>query len=279
MTNRISLPRILITNDDGYESEGLKVLAEIASSFTQELWVIAPDEEKSGMSQSVTLRKPVHIRKRKDRFWTVKGTPSDCVILALDYIMKETPPSLILSGVNAGLNTGDIANISGTVGAAMTALTFNVPAIAISQDVSFERGVRWDTTRAMLPHLLHYLLSEGWRKESCISVNIPNIPAQDIKGMRWTRQAQKNLRSWRAYRRLTPLRGEYFWIGAELGEPAGDQASDVVALERGEIALCALGRDHSILLERPFVSLASKDGGSVKPSSVNPLSPGPDDPF
>jgi 5'-nucleotidase len=120
----------------------------------------APEEDQSGASQRISLRRALGMKKYGERSWSVKGTPSDCVALALDHLMREEPPSLVLSGINATTNVGDEINLSGTVGAAMTALMMGIPAIAISQDGPSRKEIPWDTSKAVLPLVLRRVLAE-----------------------------------------------------------------------------------------------------------------------
>ena len=127
--------RILITNDDGsINAEGLVVLEELAHQLADEVWVIAPDDNCSGYGRSLTLGRDLHITPRSgDKRYTCDGTPTDCIILAINLLMKDTPPDLVLSGVNFGMNVADDITRSGTIGAAWEATVHRVPSIALSQ--------------------------------------------------------------------------------------------------------------------------------------------------
>src|SRR3954454_10500821 len=122
--------RILISNDDGINAPGLKRLEKIARGLCRDVWVVAPQEEQSGASHSLTLRRPLRVDKLRSKRYAVDGTPTDCVLLAIKHIMREAPPDLVLSGINAGANLGEDITYSGTVAAAMEAILLNVPAIA-----------------------------------------------------------------------------------------------------------------------------------------------------
>src|SRR5687768_5075120 len=125
--------RILLTNDDGVNATGLKVLETIAQSFSDDVWIVAPTEEQSGAGHSLTLSRPVRLRKLGERRFCVTGTPTDAVMMAIAWIMKDSPPDLILSGVNRGANLGEDVTYSGTVSAAMEGALAGIPSIALSQ--------------------------------------------------------------------------------------------------------------------------------------------------
>ena len=130
--------RILISNDDGIDAPGIKLLERLAREFSDDVWVIAPSIEQSGAGHSLTLRRPLRIHKRDERHFAVDGTPTDCVLLGLQQVMRDSPPDIVLSGINRGGNLGEDVTYSGTVAAAMEATLLNVPAIAFSQYFSGE---------------------------------------------------------------------------------------------------------------------------------------------
>lgn len=254
MPNDILLPRILLTNDDGFDSPGLQTLAGIAAEFTKEIWIVAPAEDQSGAAQKISLREAIRTTRRGERSWAIKGTPSDCVALALDHLMADARPNLVLSGINATSNVGDENNLSGTVGAALTALMLGVPAIAISQDGSARDQIPWDTSREVLPLVLRSLLANGWRKETVLSINIPNLPPEKITGYAWARQAQKNIAAVKAYRRISPRNEEYFWLALHEKEPAPHPQNDIDIMASGLVSVTTLSQDRSVDVAKPPVS-------------------------
>ncbi len=245
MPNDILLPRILLTNDDGFDSPGLQILAGIAAEFAQEIWIVAPEEDQSGASQKISLRQAISANRRSERSWSIKGTPGDCVALALDYLMADAKPSLVISGINATSNVGDEVNLSGTVGAAMMALMMDVPAIAVSQNGPSRTDVPWDTARTILPLILRRVLADGWKKETALCVNIPALPPEEIKGFRWSRQAQKNIAGVKAYRRVSPRGEEYFWLVLHDKEPLPQTNSDISIMNQGFASITPLAADRS----------------------------------
>ena len=139
--------RILITNDDGIEAAGLDVLEKIATDLSDDVWVIAPETDQSGAAHSLTLAEPLRMRELAPRRYAVKGTPTDCVIMGVRFLLADQPPELVLSGVNRGQNLADDVNYSGTVAGAIEAALLGIPSIAMSLVTEgFERGApQWET--------------------------------------------------------------------------------------------------------------------------------------
>lgn len=183
--------RILITNDDGYESKGIEALARVARQFGQIL-VVAPKTVQSGMSMAVTMGyKPIAARKvytlPGEEWWYLDGTPSSCVKFGLDNVMYPEKPDLVLSGINHGSNAATAALYSGTVGAAMEAALNGIPAIAVSLD-DFRSDADFSAIEQLLPGLLTKLLKNfNPRPGSIYNINFPAIPASQIIGVRATR--------------------------------------------------------------------------------------------
>ena len=253
--NTIRLPRILLTNDDGIDAPGLAVLRQAAQFFSDEIWVIAPESDKSGTSQSITLCEPIYLSKRSPRDWAVRGNPADCVAVAVNHFMKENPPSLILSGVNSGANTGDENCLSGTLGAALMGLMLGVPSIAISQQCEKREDTPWATTRTVLPQLLQHFLTEGWRKETCLSVNIPICPPEEITGLSWARQAQKNIHNFKFTQQTSPRGNLYGWLTIDRAPAVADNDSDIAILSRKKVAVTAIGLDRSVEVVKPPITM------------------------
>src|SRR5437879_8802108 len=142
--------RILISNDDGIRSPGIKVLEKIARDLSDDVWVVAPEQEQSGASHSLTTRRPLRMREVARRRYAVDGTPTDSVLIAVKRLLRDRPPDLVLSGINAGSNVGEDMTYSGTVAAAMEATLLGIPAIALSQDYR-GRDIPWQTGQTRPP--------------------------------------------------------------------------------------------------------------------------------
>lgn len=250
MIEKIRLPRILITNDDGIDAPGLELLTEIAADIADEVWVIAPERDRSGVSMKISLHEPLRIQPRGARRFAVAGTPADCVALACHHFLKPQLPQLLLSGINTGVNCGDDVNLSGTVGAALTGLMFGIPSIAISQSCLSRKDIRWDTARAHIPALLQTILQQGWRKDTCLSVNLPDADPDRVSEVAWTRQSSKNMGGLRLEPRVDLREGDYYWLAFEREKPAhndnGTGNGELAALKRNQITVTCLSLDRSV---------------------------------
>ena len=151
--------RILVTNDDGIQAHGIKVLEQVARSLSDDVWVVAPETNHSGAGHSLTLRRPLRWRQVSERHIAVDGTPTDCVLLALQKLVPPPRPTLVLSGVNHGANLADDVTYSGTIAAAMEAVLLGVPAIALSQVSRDRHKIKWATAERHAPELIRRLAS------------------------------------------------------------------------------------------------------------------------
>jgi 5'-nucleotidase len=166
--------------------------------------------------------------------------------------MKDNKPSLILSGINPGDNTGDAVNLSGTLGAAFMGLMMGTPSIGISQAHKHGEETRWDTARAIAPIMLRHFLTYGWKKDTCLSINIPNLPAEEIPGFTWAKQSLKNAVELRVDVLKDTSDELYYWERHFHQTPSQDH-SDWTVLQRGHVAVTALGLDRSIDVREPPV--------------------------
>jgi 5'-nucleotidase len=256
MPTPIRIPRILITNDDGIDAPGLTLLHDIAAGMADEVWVVAPETDQSGMGQSLTITKPLRLHQRNERTFVVSGTPADCVTMALGHFLKDHRPNLLLSGVNSGVNLGDEINLSGTVGAALTGLMLGVPSIAISQQYHTRTSINWEPARTHVPVLLQHFLSHGWRRDTCLSINIPDLPSDMIRDFAWTRAGHKNINSIKVEQRTDYREQNYFWLALKQNpDVVEDEECDSAALRRGQISVVSLSLDRSLSLGRAPVSL------------------------
>ncbi|MHA1538975.1 MAG: 5'/3'-nucleotidase SurE [Alphaproteobacteria bacterium] len=191
--------RILLSNDDGIHSQGIKVLEEIVKEhFTPRPWVVAPKTEQSARSHAITTKETIELDPMEElgeRHYAVAGTPADSVFLGLKEVLKEEEPDLILTGINYGSNLGEDINYSGTVGAAMEGMLQGIPAIALSLRVDFAkenpRGPFWDTPRKFAPEIIKKLFHIGWPDGVIMNVNFPNLPPEDVKGVKIVRQGAR----------------------------------------------------------------------------------------
>jgi 5'-nucleotidase len=240
---RRRLKRVLVTNDDGIDAPGLKVAQEVAASIAEEVWTVAPATDFSGGSRVITLHEALRLNSRGDRRFALTGSPADCMFVAIGSLLKENKPDLVLSGVNAGVNIGGDVGFSGTVGAAMTALSLGVPAIAMSQAWKDDRDrIPWDTARQWLPRVVHALLdAEGWPWNFVPNINVPAVTADEVKGIEVTQQGHSAVVIPTVELRVDLRNQDYYWIymHKENDNPKPDE--DIAALRRNAVSVTPLG--------------------------------------
>lgn len=209
-------PVILISNDDGIESPGLRALVESLSSLGK-IVVVAPDREQSTTSHSLTLHRPLRIRHKHERgeWYSVDGTPSDCVYWAARWLLKENPPDLLCSGINRGANLGNDVTYSGTVAAAFEGTLLGIPSIAFS--CVGRHPFHFETAAGFAPRVAAAVLERGMPPDTLINVNTPNLPPDEIQGVHVGRLG-KHRYSEEVIERVDPRGRNYYWLG---GEDAG----------------------------------------------------------
>ncbi|MGY8986843.1 MAG: 5'/3'-nucleotidase SurE [Sphingomonadales bacterium] len=233
--------RILVTNDDGISASGLKILSEIANSLSNDVWVVAPLTEQSGAGHSITLAEPMRIKNLGDKTYGVQGTPTDCVILAINNIMKDQKPTLVLSGVNRGFNMADDITYSGTVAAAMEGTISGIPSIALSQALTKgQKTVTWEIPKKRAADLLLKLVNQGWPEGVFLNINFPPVKVDELKGVKVTRQGCRNLANLGIEERHDMRGYPYYWFkgGREAGIPEED--TDMKAIFEGWISVTPL---------------------------------------
>ncbi len=235
--------RILLTNDDGIHARGLKVLAEIAKQFSDDVWIVAPETDQSGQAHSLTLNHPLRARKIDDKTFAVTGTPTDCVIMALRQLI-DGPVDLVLSGVNAGQNIGDYINYSGTCAAAMEGTLLGVRSIALSQAFSFEshRHVPWETVSAHGVEALKKVIDIDLPKDTFVNINFPNCGPDEVVGTKVATQGKFEHGlgiGERADGRGLP----YYWLEFIGKPPEAQPGTDIDALANKLIAVTPVRMD------------------------------------
>src|SRR2546423_5827001 len=185
--------RILVTNDDGIGSPGIKLLEEIARDLSPDVWVVAPEQEQSASSHALTTRRPLRMSELAERRYAVDGTPTDCVMLAIKHLLREHRPDLVLSGVNGGGNVGEDLTYSGTVAAAMEATLLDIPAIALSQDYREGEEVPWQTGEAYGPEVIRRLLHLRWPEHTLFNINFPGVAAEEVGGYAASNQGKRGI--------------------------------------------------------------------------------------
>lgn len=203
--------RILITNDDGINAPGLAILEAIAGNLANEVWIVAPEHDRSGAGQSISIHDPLRVYETGPRRYSVSGTPADCVLYSLAKWFEETPPDLVLSGVNCGANISDSVQYSGTVGAVLSALHMNIPAIALSQAFLSREGIDWAPVKRFGEAVIRKL----WQPEEvrAWNVNFPACDVGDITHARWCRQSTGSIQRARLQSGRDARSLPYWWLG------------------------------------------------------------------
>lgn len=234
--------RILLTNDDGFDAPGMGVLREIAAELSDEVWVVAPEVDQSAKSHSLTLHEPLRCRTVEERVFAVKGTPTDCVIMAIKHIMADAPPDLILSGINRGQNIADDVHYSGTIAAAKEGTLLGFKSIALSQAM---RGgpPRWETPRSIGADLVRRLLETGWPTDIVMNINFPAVPTDEIAGEAMVQQGRRDQGLLSIEARMDTRGVDYYWFGFERHRSEPVEGTDIWAIETGQVAITPLHLD------------------------------------
>ncbi|MDR5813701.1 MULTISPECIES: 5'/3'-nucleotidase SurE [unclassified Caballeronia] len=247
------LQRVLITNDDGIDAPGLAVLEAVASELGHEVWVVAPEHDQSGTSHSISLHSPLRVSRRSERRFGVQGTPGDCVVMAARHLMKDAPPTLVLSGINRGANLGVETMFSGTVGAAMTGLLLGLPSIALSQTFRDRDNVRWDTARMLAPGVIRQLLAISHDAPTCLNVNFPDCDASAAGPLTVTRQGVGLVEGIDVVAEVDPRGIDYHWLRFQRGPRPNSPDSETAVVGSGRVAVTPLHFDRTD--ERTFATL------------------------
>lgn len=235
--------RILVTNDDGIFAPGLEILYQIACSLSDDVWVVAPLYEQSGASHSLSLRKPLRLKKYAERRFAIDGTPTDCVLIAKHDLLHTHPPDLVLSGVNAGSNLGEDVTYSGTVAAAMEGTLLNIRSIALSQMLCADRTIDWQTALHHGPALIQTLLEIPAEPHTLINVNFPACLPDAVQGYRVAPQGKRKIGD-NFYKRLDPDGDPYYWIGSTRNqERDASNHSDFAVIAQNYISLTPIYMD------------------------------------
>jgi 5'-nucleotidase len=237
--------RILLTNDDGVHAPGLAVLEKIARTLSDDIWIVAPMEEHSGAGHSLTLSRPLRIRKHGEKHYSVSGTPTDAVMMAVGHLMKDFPPDLILSGVNRGANLAEDVTYSGTVAAAMEGAISGIRSIALSQVYAREGmgdAVPFACAEAWGEQVLRPLIAMPAGRRMLLNVNFPAIAPEDVKGVRIVRQGFHDVNRTRIVESTDPRGYRYYWFGFGT-TGATPEGSDLEAIAQGYVTVTPLHYD------------------------------------
>ncbi len=232
--------RILCTNDDGVHAAGLECLIKIARAISDDVWVVAPQEEQSGAARALTLAHPIRVRTFEPRRFSVSGTPTDAVMMAVTKLLGDTRPGLVLSGVNNGQNLAEDVTFSGTVAGAFQGMTMGIPSIALSLARMSRDAARWATPQAHAPGIIRQLLAQGWPSDVVINVNFPDRDPGQVAGIEVTRQGHRDAFQLYTEERQDLRGGSYYWYGYT-GIPSDPPAgTDLRAIYDGRISITPL---------------------------------------
>jgi len=234
-----SIARILVSNDDGIDAPGIKLLEAIARRLSPDVWVVAPEMEQSGAGHSLTTRRPLRLIEVAPQRYLVDGTPTDCVLLALKGLLRGRPPSLVLSGINGGGNVAEDITYSGTVAAAMEATLFGLPAIALSQEYRERGSITWAAAERHAAEVVRRIwdAAQPWPGDTFFNVNFPAVPAaEDVRGFAITYQGKRALGD-NLSRGVDPRGQPYYWIGPAKPMGGATVGSDLAALAENRVSI------------------------------------------
>jgi len=248
------MPKILVTNDDGIHSDGIVALAKSLGTIG-DVTTVAPAHEMSAASHSLTLSRPLRIDRIDHTHYSVDGTPTDCVTLAMNIIMADSPPDIVVSGINKGGNLGDDVTYSGTVAGALEASIYGLPGLAISlvQRTDFDFG----PAAEFAAELARRVISDGLPPGTLLNVNVPPGP---IRGVRVTRQGNKIVRP-TIIEGTDPRQRKYYWIGEESVTWNDEEGTDYHALRRGFVSMTPLRNDLTDF--KALTDIEARDWGLV----------------
>jgi 5'-nucleotidase len=250
--------RILLANDDGINAPGLAVLEQIAAELSDDVWVVAPEQEQSGAGRSISLSHPLRLRELGPRRFAVEGTPADSVMMGVRHVMPDAP-DLILSGVNRGQNIADDVTYSGTIAAAMEGTALGIRSIALSQTYGINgRDVPWDTGRTLGAGIVKDLASVDLGPGVLLNVNFPDCVPDAVKGVQFTAQGQRDQNLLMLDQRTDARGRDYFWIGFKRHQSRPVEGTDLHAIYNDHVSITPL---HTNLTQTDLLARLQKPKG------------------
>jgi 5'-nucleotidase len=246
--------RILVTNDDGIHAEGLSVCEKIARELSDDVWVIAPEYDQSGVAHSLSLNDPLRLRQVAERRFAVRGTPTDCVIMGARHVLNGKAPDLVLSGVNRGRNAGEDVIYSGTVAGAVEGTVIGIPSVALSQAIN-GRSARppfWETSLRYGADIIRRVIAEGIPRDVLINVNFPDCRPDEVKRIAVATQGRHRADRLHIDERKDGRGNPYYWIAYRRYGPAPpENGTDIAAIEEHCIAVTPLRLD---MTDEPYLT-------------------------
>ena len=246
--------RILVTNDDGIHSPGLDTCEEIARKLSDDVWVVAPEHDQSGVAHSLSLNDPLRLRQVDERKYAVRGTPTDCVIMGARHVLDGKQIDLVLSGVNRGRNVGEDVIYSGTVAGAMEGAVLGFPSIALSQSYKSRSGQPpfWETSLRFAPDIIRRVLAGGVREAVLINVNFPDCRPEEVRRIAVVTQGRQGQDRLHIDERKDGRGNPYYWIAyRRYGPTPPEDGTDIAALEEHCISVTPLRLD---MTDEPYLT-------------------------
>ena len=237
--------RILLTNDDGIHAEGLAVLERIARTLSDDVWVVAPETDQSGLAHSLTLSEPLRLRKISDKHFALRGTPTDCVIMGVREVLGGKKPDLVLSGVNNGANMADDVTYSGTIAGAIEGTLQGIKSFAISQAANYldgERLIPWEIVETYAPELLKKLIKVEMPDWTFMNLNFPNCKPSEVQGISVTAQGKLDF-GINVEKRSDGRGYPYYWLKFDSRKGDFREGTDIHALRANKISVTPLKLD------------------------------------
>jgi 5'-nucleotidase len=237
--------RILLTNDDGIYAEGLAVLERIARMLSDDVWIVAPETDQSGLAHSLTLSEPLRLRKVSEKHFALRGTPTDCVIMGVKEVLGGKKPDLVLSGVNNGANMADDVTYSGTIAGAIEGTLQGIKSFAVSQAANYldgERLVPWEIVENYAPDLLKKLIDVEMPDWTFMNLNFPNCRPEEVQGIAVTAQGKLDF-GINIDKRSDGRGYPYYWLKFDARKGDFREGTDIHALRSNKISVTPLKLD------------------------------------
>ncbi len=256
-------PRILLSNDDGIDASGIKVLERIARTLSDDVWIVAPANEQSAASRALSIREPLRVSKRGEKSFAVWGTPTDSVMMGVLSLVDGKKPDLILSGINKGQNLAEHITLSGTIAAAIQGMELGIPSIALSQTYGFTETsfIHWETAEYYAPPILQRLFERKWPKDVVMNINFPDCLADQVSDVQMTRMGRRAQDQIEVHERADPGGRAYYWLGFNGRESSPLEGTDLKAIQDKRISITPLHLD--LTHEKTLGDLAASLGGIV----------------
>ena len=240
--------RILLSNDDGYFSPGIEYLAR-ALAEVADITVVAPERDRSGASNSLTLDRPLSLKRAANGYYHVNGTPTDCVHLAVTGMLDEMP-DMIVSGINLGANMGDDTIYSGTVAAATEGFLLGIPSLAVS--LCSKVGAHFETAAQVSLELVQMIQRQNSHEAVLLNVNVPDVPYAQLRGKVVTRLGKRH-KAEAVVRTITPRNETVYWVGAAGEAQDSGEGTDFFAVSRNEVSITPLQVDLTHSAQLPLI--------------------------